>query len=79
MENTETVEKKKLYKTAIMAEDAVRLEPTVGDYFPVAYKGEHVSVEYAGYDLFMGHYYDVETIEGKCFTAFEQELTEFVL
>ena len=77
-------EKLAMYKTARMVLPACRLiegcdGAYMSDYETVADKGEYVSIEYAGHDIFMGRYFKATTVSGKTFTAFERELTEFAL
>lgn len=81
----ESNEKLALYKTARMVPlPACRLiegcdGAYMSDYETVADRGEYVSVEFAGHDIFMGRYFTATTVSGRKFTAFEKELTEFVL
>lgn len=80
----ESNEKLAMYKTARMVLPACRLiegrdGAYMSDYETVADKGEYVSVEFAGHDVFMGRYFTATTVSGRKFTAFEKELTEFCL
>ena len=85
----ESNEKLAMYKTARMILPALRvIEGRVSaplawydasDFETVADKGEYVSIEYAGHDIFMGRYFKATTVSGRTFTAFESELTDFVL
>ena len=88
MENMKTQnesnEKLAMYKTARMVLPACRLiegrdGTYASDFETVADKGEYVAVEFAGHDIFMGRYFKATTVSGRKFTAFERELTEFVL
>ena len=69
---------RKHYKTAVVARTIIvrsfDKKPLV---LPI---GSHVSVQYAGSDLFMGHFYDITTIDGEFVpNVVESDLRNFVL
>ena len=72
------VSKRRLFKTAVVARTIiVRSFDKTPLVLPI---GSYVSVQYSGSDLFMGHFYDITTIDGEFVpNVVESDLTDFVL